>query len=142
MNLGKIGFWKNPFWEKFSYFIKWCQQNFIYRVFGKISEKYAVLIKFIRKIYLAYEYLKLPIFNCSIFPRNLRLWFALYFLDSSLPSNAKPIANIQQEMFHSRTLEAFLESAPQFILQCSILWKTDNYSKWKSILKLICRLVN
>jgi hypothetical protein len=45
-------------------------------------------------------------------------------LDTSLPANEKTIARLQKEIFGSSTLEAFLESAPQFILQCSIIWRT------------------
>ena len=55
----------------------------------------------------------------------MRYCFALYSLDTSLPSNAKNIAIIQKEIFYSRTLEAFLESAPQFIVQCFIIYKTN-----------------
>jgi hypothetical protein len=50
-------------------------------------------------------------------------------LDTSLPSNAKTIARLQKEIFGSSTLEAFLESAPQFILQCSIIWRTGTMGK-------------
>ena len=65
-----------------------------------------------------------------LFPyRNLRFCFALYSLDTSLPSNANTISIIQMEMFHSRILEAFLESAFQIIFQCIIIDSFRDYSK-------------
>jgi hypothetical protein len=67
--------------------------------------------------------------NGYVSSRNLRYIFGLYFLDTSLLSNENIIASIQKEIFHSKTLEAFLESAPQFILQSSIIWRTGNLSK-------------
>jgi hypothetical protein len=63
------------------------------------------------------------------FSRNLQAFFGLFFLNTSLASNEKMIARIQKDTFSSTTLEAFLESAPQFILQCSIIWRTGNLSK-------------
>jgi hypothetical protein len=68
--------------------------------------------------------------NCFFFSsRNLQAFFSLFFLNTRLPSNEKMIARIQKETLSSTTLEALLESAPQFILQCSIIWRTGNLSK-------------
>ena len=45
-------------------------------------------------------------------------------METSLPGNRKIIMTIQQETVASGLLEAFLESAPQLILQCSIILRT------------------
>jgi hypothetical protein len=45
-------------------------------------------------------------------------------MDSSLPDNLLLIAKIKQKAMGSGLFEAFLESAPQLILQCSIILRT------------------
>jgi hypothetical protein len=50
-------------------------------------------------------------------------------MDTSLPENLDLIKKIKAEAVTSRILEAFLESAPQFILQWSIVFRTGNISE-------------
>jgi hypothetical protein len=47
-------------------------------------------------------------------------------MDTSLPKNQQIIKEMKVEAITSRILEAFLESAPQFILQWSIIFRTGN----------------
>jgi hypothetical protein len=61
--------------------------------------------------------------------RNARLWVALLLMDSSLAPNNGIINKIKFETLSSGTLEAFLESAPQLIFQCSIIFRTGSTSK-------------
>jgi hypothetical protein len=59
-------------------------------------------------------------------------------MDTSLPGNALFIDKIKQRALNSRLFEAFLESAPQLILQCSIILRTgytSNYGQTKYTLK-------
>ncbi len=51
-------------------------------------------------------------------------------MESSISQNANIILSIKQEALGSGLFEAFLESAPQFILQCSIILKTGKMSKF------------
>lgn len=53
-------------------------------------------------------------------------------MDTSLPQNALLIETIQREAVNSSLLEAFLESAPQFVLQCSIVLRTGIISKFQN----------
>ena len=64
--------------------------------------------------------------------RNLRAFFAILMLDTALPSNQKNLHHIQMEVFSSSMMETFLESAPQFILQSSIVLRTGNVSEFMS----------
>jgi hypothetical protein len=50
-------------------------------------------------------------------------------MDTSLAQNSSLIDIIQKEALGMGILEAFLESAPQFILQCSIILRTGNIGK-------------
>ena len=56
-------------------------------------------------------------------------FFALFMLDTNLPSNYNTILIIKKEVLLAKNFEAFLESAPQIILQCSIIVRTGNISK-------------
>jgi hypothetical protein len=67
--------------------------------------------------------------NASLFYRNLQSFFALFLLDTSLPSNYRTIKIIQMEALSSSVMETFLESAPQSILQCSIILRTGSMCK-------------
>jgi len=51
-------------------------------------------------------------------------------LDTSLSHNHNAIVKIKREAVGSGLFEAFLESTPQFILQCSIIMRTGNASKF------------
>jgi len=75
-------------------------------------------------------HLKKIVSLCFIFFRNLRSFFALFFLDTSLPGNQETISIIRKEVLSSSIIEAFLESAPQFILQCSIVLRTGIISEF------------
>jgi hypothetical protein len=68
-------------------------------------------------------------FQIIAFSRNLRSFFGLFFLDTSLPGNQETISIIRKEVLSSSIIEAFLESAPQFILQCSIILRTGIISE-------------
>jgi hypothetical protein len=52
-------------------------------------------------------------------------------MDTSLPQNAPLIERIKHKALGSGLLEAFLESAPQLILQCSIILRTGNTSNYR-----------
>lgn len=60
--------------------------------------------------------------------RNIRLWIGLALMDTSLEQNTGLILKMKNECLHSGLLEAYLESAPQFVLQCSIILRTGNTS--------------
>jgi hypothetical protein len=68
--------------------------------------------------------------------RNLRFSFGLLFLETTTEGDQKIVTFIKKTVFNSNIYEAFLESAPQFILQCSIVLRTGNISK------LVVNLVN
>jgi hypothetical protein len=51
-------------------------------------------------------------------------------MDTSLPQNALLIERIKHKALGSGLFEAFLESAPQLILQCSIILRTGNTSNF------------
>ncbi len=57
-------------------------------------------------------------------------------MDTSLANNATLLLKIKREAIISGILEAFLESAPQFILQMTIILKTGNISEFFSFLVL------
>jgi hypothetical protein len=59
----------------------------------------------------------------------LRLAFALLLIDTSLEKNSTLILRIRHEALGAATFEAFLEAAPQLILQSSIVLRTGNISK-------------
>jgi hypothetical protein len=50
-------------------------------------------------------------------------------MDTQAPENAEKMELIYKEVSGSKILEAYLESAPQFILQCSIILWTGNMSE-------------
>jgi hypothetical protein len=52
-------------------------------------------------------------------------------MDTSLHLNSSLIKAIKKEAISSRIFEAFLESAPQFILQWSIILRTGKMSKFQ-----------
>ena len=56
---------------------------------------------------------------------------ALFLMDTSLPENLHLVRNIKKEALGSGVWEAFLEAAPQFILQSFIVLKTGNISKFE-----------
>ena len=65
----------------------------------------------------------------SIIFRNLRSAVALLLIDTSLEKNSSLILRVKQEALGAATFEAFLEAAPQLILQLSIVLRTGNISK-------------
>ena len=79
----------------------------------------------------------------QIFIRNLRAFFALLMLDTSLLSNYNTMMIIKKEALNTKNLEAFLESAPQIILQGSIIIRTGNISKntYDKIKKIIYQVI-
>ncbi len=71
--------------------------------------------------------------NAPFFYRNLQACFALFLLDTSLASNYRTIQIIQMEALSSSIMETFLESAPQSILQCSIILRTGAMCKFSLV---------
>jgi hypothetical protein len=65
-----------------------------------------------------------PLKQQSLCYRNFRVLFALAVMDPRLSSNAALAFSLKQTTLRSGLIEAFLESAPQFILQCSIILRT------------------
>jgi hypothetical protein len=53
-------------------------------------------------------------------------------LETTTEDGQKMVTFIKKKVFNSNVYEAFLESAPQFILQCSIILRTGNISKYIS----------
>ena len=53
----------------------------------------------------------------------------LALMDTSLPENSKLVFKLKQEALSSGLFESFLESAPQTLLQCSIMLRTGVTSK-------------
>jgi len=77
-----------------------------------------------------------------VYSRYLRLSIGLALMDTSLPNNKDVIMKMKAESVESRILEAFLESAPQFILQWSIIFRTGNISKIFIFSSFILRLLS
>ncbi len=50
-------------------------------------------------------------------------------METAKEDGQKMVTFIKKKVFNSNVYEAFLESAPQFILQCSIILRTGNISK-------------
>lgn len=55
--------------------------------------------------------------------------FALLRLNKEEPNNAEKIELILKQVNGQKILEAYLESAPQFILQITVILKTGNIGK-------------
>ena len=53
----------------------------------------------------------------------------LALMDTSLPQNSQLVFKMKKEALDSGLFEAFLESAPQMILQCSIALRTGQTSE-------------
>jgi len=64
----------------------------------------------------------------------VRLFFALAAMDTQLPGNFSLVAKLKGEIVNLGLYEAFLEAAPQFILQCSIVLRTGIISESISFL--------
>ena len=60
--------------------------------------------------------------------RKVRMLVGLALMDTSLPQNAILKERIKREAQEFGLFETYLESAPQFILQCSIILITGNTS--------------
>ena len=83
-----------------------------------------------QKVIIFSIYPAVPNFNRQLISfRNLRAFFSILLLDTALPSNQNTLQLIMIEVFNSSILETFLESAPQFILQSSIIIRTGNICK-------------
>ncbi len=63
-----------------------------------------------------------------IYFRNLRLCVALLLMDTSFSQNAPLITSIKRKALGTGLFEAFLEAAPQFVLQSFIILRTGKAS--------------
>ncbi len=142
INAIRFSLWINDLAELFWHFpllqpIRYCKNSLIY--FNKVKLLLiSPQISFYTLIWITYLYSLLwNVQCCQIFTkvlylinfRHLRAFFALFMLDTSLASNYGTIQIIQRDVSSSNMMEAFLESAPQFILQCSIIVRTGIISK-------------
>ena len=80
---------------------------------------------FLGKIYFYYSFHpeKFSLLNL----RNFCLSFGLLTMDTRASENRKVVLSIEEEAQSTKMFEAFLEAAPQFILQLSILLQTGDY---------------
>jgi hypothetical protein len=62
--------------------------------------------------------------------RYLRALFSLILMDTNLPENSVLINNIMKEALEASIFETYLESAPQFIFQMSIILRTGQIGKF------------
>jgi hypothetical protein len=83
---------------------------------------------FTRPFYQFKDFLYVKSWYWTFF-RNLRYLITLFLMDTSLHQNALLIETIRREVVSASLLEAFLESAPQFVLQCFIVLCTGIISK-------------
>jgi len=65
----------------------------------------------------------------AFFFRNLMSLIQLFKLSANMQENSNRIIAIKKEAISLRNLHAFLESAPQIILQCSIFLQTGRISE-------------
>ena len=65
---------------------------------------------------------------------------ALMTMDTQLPENAPLVARLKGEANNLGLLEAFLESAPQLILQLSIVLRLGVVSKYNNQ-EMVCLLM-
>jgi len=77
-----------------------------------------------------------------LFFRNLRLFFGLMLSNTSLTSKSKKMFLIKKEALDSAVLDAFLESAPQFVLQSSIVLWTGNICEYALYIFLTIYITN
>ncbi len=84
-------------------------------------------IQFLPNIPMGYSHNILVIF--SLLFRNLRLFLSLLMMETQLPINLTLVNKIKREAVMFGLYEAFLESAPQLILQMSIILRRGYLSK-------------
>ena len=61
------------------------------------------------------------------------MFLSLALMDTSLPENLNVVLTIKKEAFSLGLTAAFLESAPQLILQSSIILRTGYTSMFKEL---------
>lgn len=72
----------------------------------------------------------------------MRYFIGLALMDTSLPDNAHLITAIKRDAIRARILDAFLTSAPQFILQLTIILRTGKYGEFSPVIILPQRFEN